>query len=154
VRGELLRRYPNTVVYAAKATADDKISETPADQKQPVLGGFLDPDITFFGFDLRDSDLDQGNGWLFVLQQQPTEPRFGFDETPETPATPGTWSDATWADTGTQPGAYLVVAGNRLLGLTRDGVKFVDHGASLAAISFQKPMRVAVHGRTLVHHQS
>jgi len=150
VRGELLRRYPNTVVYAARATADDKISEQPADQKTPVLGGFLDPDITFFGFDLRDTDLDQGNGWLFVLQQQPTEPRFGFDETPETPAMPTTWSDATWADTGTQPGQYLVVTGNRLAGQSHDGVKFVEHSASLAAISLQKPMRVAVHGRTLV----
>jgi hypothetical protein len=104
VRGELLRRYPNTVVYAVRATADDKISDVESDKKTPVLGGFLDPDITFFGFDLRDTDLDQGHGWLFVLQQQPTEPRFGFDETPETPAMPASWDDATWADTGTQPG--------------------------------------------------
>jgi hypothetical protein len=151
VRGELLRRYPNTVVYAVRATADDKLSEQAPDVKTPVLAGVLDPDITFIGFDLRDSDLDAGHGWFFVLQQQPTEPRFGFDETPpEAPASPPSWSDATWADTATQPGAHLTIAGNPLAGVTRGGVRFVRDAAALAAISLQKPMRVAVHGRHLV----
>ena len=154
VRGELFRRYPNTIVYAARATAEDKLSEQEADRQTPVLGGFLDPDVTFFGFNLRDVDLDQGNGWFFVLQQQPTEPRFGFDETPPaTPAVPPSWSDATWADTGTEPGAHLAIAASPLAGKTREGVTFVRDAAALAAIGLQKPIRVAVHGRTLVKRE-
>jgi hypothetical protein len=151
VRGELLRRYPNTVVYAVRSTAADKLSEQAADVKTPVLAGALDPDINFVGFDLRDTDLDQGNGWFFVLQQQPTEPRFGFDETAaEQPAFPPSWSDASWADTGTQPGAHLAIVGNPLAGVIRESVTFLRDAAALAAISLQKPMRVAVHGRHLV----
>ncbi|WP_254764255.1 hypothetical protein [Natrinema marinum] len=70
VKGELLRRYPNTDVFAAKAVADDPEDGSEADRvpalpnthvtrddgdedvKFPVFRGTLGSDITFFGFDL------------------------------------------------------------------------------------------------------
>ena len=44
----------------------------------------LKPDVTFLGFTLSDlkhwANTAPAFGWFFVIQQQPTEPRFGMDE--------------------------------------------------------------------------
>jgi hypothetical protein len=107
LRGELLRRYPNTSVYAAKAVEDngDRVPALPGshvtrgdatsndDLKFPVFRGQLDPDITFFGFDLgveealydpydetdEEPDDHPDEGWFFVLEEPPGETRFGLD---------------------------------------------------------------------------
>jgi len=110
VRGELLRRYPNTDVFVAKAVGEQGEGEdadrVPAlqnthvtrddageDVKFPVFRGKLDPDITFFGFDLSpdealyepyhegtpEPDDHPDEGWFFVLQEPPAETRFGMD---------------------------------------------------------------------------
>jgi hypothetical protein len=97
VRGQLLRRYPNTAVYAWKKrttpAADPATDPTQlmkdangnplnADAIQtPVFSGFISPDITFFGFDIDKEDVAK---WCFVLEEQMSEPRFGFD-VPVTP---------------------------------------------------------------------
>jgi hypothetical protein len=151
VRGRLLKRYPNTSIYAWRS-ANGRLINPPqaSDVKKPVFTGVLGTDIAFAGFDLTDTDLTTGDGWFFVLQQQPTEPRFGFDEgTGEPQATLGSWADVNWDDAGTAPGHYLQITGNRLSGKNIDGVKFVEHAAHLATITIQKPVAVALHSRTL-----
>jgi hypothetical protein len=100
VRGQLLRRYPNTAVYAWKkrTTPADPDPRSPNHTElmkdangnppnasaiqTPVFSGFIPPDITFFGFDIDKADVAK---WCFVLEEQMSEPRFGFD-VPETPA--------------------------------------------------------------------
>jgi len=42
----------------------------------PRYTGVIDPDITFFGFDIPQAEIAQ---WCFVLEEQMSEPRFGFD---------------------------------------------------------------------------
>ena len=83
VRGQLLRRYPNTSVYAWKKTngADTLLKDADGQRPDgavelPVFSGVIGEDITFFGFDI---DHDQIEKWCFVLEEQMTEPRFGFD---------------------------------------------------------------------------
>lgn len=102
VRGQLLRRYPNTAVYAwrkrttpanpdpndpdhtqLKKTPDG--GAAPIDIQQPVFQGVIPPDITFFGFDIDKEDVGQ---WCFVLEEQMTEPRFGFDVDVPVPGQP------------------------------------------------------------------
>jgi hypothetical protein len=109
IRGELLKKYPNTVIYAQRAkwqeTADgvfdptkerelDDVSdaefEKPPKEKLrfPIFEAKVDPDIYLFGFDLG-TDTAKGRiaepatkdnvGWFFVLKERPGEPRFGFD---------------------------------------------------------------------------
>jgi hypothetical protein len=79
IRGRLLQRYPNTSIYAWRASVR-KLVNPPADGPQaPVFSGVLGSDIAFAGFDLTDADLRRSDGWFFVLQEQPTEARFGFD---------------------------------------------------------------------------
>ena len=88
VKGQLLRRYPNTAVYAWRRRAMPRpLKETQLDKQAdgsaavgailtPRFSGFIDPDITFFGFDIQQADIPN---WCFVLEEQMSEPRFGFD---------------------------------------------------------------------------
>ncbi len=97
IRGELLRRYPRCTIYAARAEWTEEERRRPRQEGTaaddilllPTFWGTLDPDINFMGFDLDASeargsrDPEEDPGWFFVIQQQPTEPRFGADNTDE-----------------------------------------------------------------------
>lgn len=141
IRGDLLRRFPNTLVYAWRADGDE-LKDPPGagDIVRHVFDGWFAPDVTFFGFPLAEADLE--DGWFFVVEEQPTEPRFGFDE--GTPGALAAWSDATWADTGTNPGAHLTIDVNPLNGSVRNDVTFGTNAGHMAAIWLQRPVRVAV----------
>ncbi|MBI5301751.1 MAG: hypothetical protein HY868_06425 [Chloroflexi bacterium] len=149
LRGQLLRRYPNTIIYAWR-TKNKKLKDPPAagDILEPVFRGTFDPDVSFAGFDLRDTDLTDGEGWFFVLQEQPTEPRLGFDETRTDPL--DNWSNASWDDVGVESGKYIKIQGSPLNNLVLGGVMFGKNSAHLAHITLQKPMRVAIHGKHMV----
>ena len=56
VRGELLRRYPNSVVYAVPAGADGRL-QPDAPLALPVFAGRFEPDLTFVGFDLTEEQV-------------------------------------------------------------------------------------------------
>lgn len=105
VRGELLRRYPNTVIFAGKAKAGSGgdngrvLDET--DERFPIFRGTLSPDITFFGFNLPAADARGGTaaaplGFFFVFQEQPTEPRFGLEPQSSDPVSQ--WEDLAWTN--------------------------------------------------------
>lgn len=153
IRGRLLQRYPNTSIYAWRAKGGKLLTPpAPTDLKKPAFSGVLGTDIAFAGFDLTDADLSQGDGWFFVLQEQPTETRFGFDEGDGAPQkTLTSWSDATWEDTGTAPGHYLRLTGNPLSGAKIGLVGFIDHAGALAYISIQRPVCVALHAHTITN---
>jgi hypothetical protein len=56
------------------------------EERYPVFRGTLEPDVTFLGFELSEEQVRSGtatdpDGWFFVVEGQPTEPRFGLDET-------------------------------------------------------------------------
>ena len=155
VRGALLRRYPNATIMAWRAVRDGSRQKLmpnpgPADLALPAFFGHFAPDISFAGFDLTREAIIGGEGWFFVIQQQVTEPRFGFDEAPANaaPATPGNWLDARWIDTGTLPGQHLNMAG-RLANTTAAGVQYARDAAHIAAVALQRPFRLAVHARHL-----
>jgi hypothetical protein len=51
IRGELLRRYPNSVIYAVAAVNVNgkfDLSPRPEDEKHPLFRGSLNPDVTFW----------------------------------------------------------------------------------------------------------
>jgi hypothetical protein len=83
LRGQLLRRYPDMVVYATKGTRSNRGTTIPK-QGQPQFFGRLQPDLTFVGFALTQAELGSAD-WWFVLEQQLAAPRFGFDVDPEDP---------------------------------------------------------------------
>jgi hypothetical protein len=119
IRGDVLRRYPHTDVYAVKARwgsegreIDDDSGTDPAKIARPLFSGMMDPDANFFGFALtKEQVLGDGvrngadAGWYFVLAEPSGEPRFGMDE-----VAPGvadsqfgrpvgtSWNDLGWAN--------------------------------------------------------
>jgi hypothetical protein len=107
VRGELLKKHPNTRVYAIEGRSvggkrypalaeympkDDQgalvgrdgANEQPAPQILPLFTGTLRPDLTFFGFpftvdDARGVTLDHPDGVYLVIEELLSEARFGLD---------------------------------------------------------------------------
>ncbi|QES51780.1 hypothetical protein DEJ50_31925 [Streptomyces venezuelae] len=117
IRGDLLKKYPNTAVYAHRArwnpsnenpdprrerspvTPRDPNRPTAQEIRLPIYEARVEPDITLLGFDLTEAEA-KGNatdpGWFFVLQERPGEPRFGADDGP--PVRVEVWNDLTWED--------------------------------------------------------
>jgi hypothetical protein len=104
IRGELLRRYPDAIIYAARAKivqGQRVIDETA--EKYPIFGGSLSADTNFLGFNLGAADVKGGTasspeGWFFVFQQHPTGPRFGLE--PSAAETVARWADLAWTNFG------------------------------------------------------
>ncbi|MEU4446936.1 hypothetical protein AB0K14_19455 [Actinosynnema sp. NPDC050801] len=123
IRGELLKKYPNAVIYAQKAQwpGGDQTKErelvplTPAQEadpprsvlRTPLYAAKIDPDITFLGFDLTVAEAHTGAGWFFVIRERPGEARFGLDLARDPATLAQTVNDLVWSDTGTQPGGFL-----------------------------------------------
>ncbi|MFM0330094.1 hypothetical protein [Paraburkholderia strydomiana] len=114
IRGELLKRYPNTIIFAGKALLDPETNELHLDEtdgaeqsyKHPIFGPVtLAPDITGFGFNLTadealGNDPSAPHGYFFGFQQVPTEPRFGLEPI-EDPAGVHYWSELSWQNFAT-----------------------------------------------------
>lgn len=129
IRGELLKRYPNAVIYAQKArwqldrngnidASKERIFETRGPDtewlRMPLYEAKVDPDITFIGFDLTAEEAQGGTGhanstepgWFFVIKERPGELRFGLDI--ERSGQLNVWNDLAWPDvSGDQDGGFL-----------------------------------------------
>jgi hypothetical protein len=161
VRAEVLRRYPNTLIYMSKADVDsngDFVLKAPEEQIAPVFGGALPPDIRFFGFDIAAAtakgDGGANKGWFFVFQEEASEPKFGLDESGE--PSPTSWDDLGWEQLPPNT-AYIdlsTAAPNTGGILMPPGVVWhVAEGtraAHLAYITFQPPVRVLVHASEML----
>jgi hypothetical protein len=69
VRGDLIVRYPNIVVYARKKVGSSEPN------LYSLFHGLLPPDIGFYGFDMPAGLASLGD-WEFVIQERPGELRF------------------------------------------------------------------------------
>lgn len=125
IRGDVFKKYPNTMVYAQKAIYDpaDKTAQRilPKDLDKdvlyPIFQAELEPDVYLFGFDLdidtarglRGDDNPANNpGYFFVLRERPGQIRFGLDDFTDDlgntdlmpPSGPlDSWNDLSWEHT-------------------------------------------------------
>jgi hypothetical protein len=144
----------------------EQIPAPGVEERYPEFRGTIDPDITYLGFQLSIEDArghDGELGWFFVIQEQPAAPRFGLDEPGDgPPAAPATWSDLDWADV-VSPGTdlatvrHVTIAGPLatppvtlpvLAGHPQPTATWGADASQMAAITYQRPMRVAIHART------
>ncbi|MCU4751580.1 hypothetical protein OB919_06245 [Halobacteria archaeon AArc-curdl1] len=174
VRGELLRRYPNTMLYAAKAVADtdeatgrtDRVPALPNsnvtradegdDLKLPIFSGRLTNDITFYGFDL-------------TIPQARSDPYHEAGKTPDDHDDEGWFfvleeppADARFGMLGgdddptidpiAEPGAYTDVADppSWVHEDLEDDLEWGKNGAHMAEITWRRPSRVAIHASELL----
>lgn len=84
VRGELLQKFSNTLIYLVEKTKipPTKPNYAPnAPRVFPVFEGALLPDITFLGFPIGEA---LANNYYIVFEERMTDLRYGLDVTDET----------------------------------------------------------------------
>jgi hypothetical protein len=122
LKGDLLRRYPRTSIYAVRATwarndaaIYERVEDTSRPPVYPSLFGTLGSDVTFVGLqfptDVRvDEDLvgdttaptsqrpQARAGWFLAFEQEPSEPHFGLDVGTATHRNevPQRWEQLSW----------------------------------------------------------
>jgi len=178
IRGELLRKYPSTVVYAQRAaftSGNPALPRVLADEtvagniRMPIFRGDLEPDISIFGFligeeEARGHPSHPGDpappdpGWFFVLKERPGEPSFGLDDPAEGTPPLVSWNDVHWGHLSfpAQSPSAIAVAANHLVltgtggpDLPIDGV-WGKTSADMAYILLQNPVLYARHARELL----
>jgi hypothetical protein len=170
IRGDLLRRYPTTAIYAAKAKWNPNANQgrggrdldTGTPPKPPIFRGALPPDMTFLGFDITAEDaLGSTNpggdqGYFFVFSELHAEVRFGADSADgPVPEALDDWADLSWGHLARTADVFEALGYIRLdrhgpPGGSRAQPVWGAGGAEMAVITMQQPFRMAVHaGRML-----
>jgi hypothetical protein len=164
IRGELLRRYPGTVIYARQGVNTGSRRVPGPVEKYPLFRGSLEPDVTFLGFDLSRDEAtgsDADPGWFFVLQEQPSAPRFGLDKAVGfASAIPKAekWSDLTWGHLAADQNSFDALTHVPASGALPDtsairqppGIAWGRNAAHLAYATYQQPVRIAIHASDMI----
>lgn len=180
VRGDILKKYANTLIYAQRAHAarsgehvlpepivKDVATEADVQNeiKFPAFKASIEPDIRFFGFDMTveqargdedpRSETDDW-GWFFVIQQLPGEPRFGMDVSfapDEDPTTPLTWDDLAWSHLPDGQTYVDTTAGPASFipsGPDESASQWGSDSARMASILYQRPVMILVHAKEML----
>ena len=134
LRSSLLRRYPNATIYLTPAAS----TTPPGPDIFPILNGSMEPDVTFIGFPIAPAAaVGSGTnpGYLVVIQEHPTEPRFGLDAAVTTAL--GT---ASHLPIGTAPPT----------GVPLKGLTWGRNSGHMAEITRRLPVRITIHASQLV----
>jgi len=145
LRGDLLRKYPNTVVFMqrAKRVLTGRVPDETVPIKMPVASARLQEDIFFLGFDISQAQAIGGGqdaGWYVGLQERPGDIHFGLDQ--ETAVSSPT--EAHWDNAGTQPGQCVDLENGKPL------FAGLRHAADVAVLLYQKPFMVLIHATKML----
>jgi hypothetical protein len=157
IRGELLRRYPNSVIYAVPAVKNGEqldLHPNPNEELHPLFRGTLKPDVTFLGFKMKKEDAIADPGFFFVIQEHPTEPRFGLDAAKFDKLLPEltTWNNLNWrhlANTEEELKVLSHASINTVLP-DIDKAKWGKNSSHQAYITLQRPVRIAIHAKDMI----
>ncbi len=172
VRGDLFKKYPDTVVYTTKGKWELKsgawvrrptFDYSESCTKHPIFTGTFPPDINFFGFDLTETEIrgvlpenrldEDGNennpGWFFVLEERIGEARFGADICDSVPSV-YSWDNFCWShiDSWNNNANYIgtgYIDGALPTSVVDPENPWSGNADIKARILLQKPFRVAVH---------
>lgn len=143
IRGELLQKFSNTLIYLVRKKPDGKPNlDQNAARTYPVFEGALPPDIVFIGFPIKKA---QAADYFVIFEERMTELRFGLDETPEGSAAGINENDFSWDHFPTlAPEGYL------------DGIQPTifnqqwNNAAFISKVMMQKQVRAAIELKTLL----
>lgn len=159
IRGDLLRKYPNTEIFMAKAgwldqaQGSHKLMFDPGNPDQwgddlirrPVFSAQIDPDYIFLGFTLSPSEASgDGNdpGWFFVLKERAGDVHFGLDIKTEIPGIDPSWDQLEEV----AENQCVEVGSAKFEALPRTG----NRADQLAGMLFQKPFMLFIHASKLL----
>jgi hypothetical protein len=163
VRGEVMRRFPRLIVYAAQGVlangtitiSDPGPSQVASTWLAPQFLSRLDSSTAVFGYAIGRADVQSDitndkPGYYFVFSEPVTGPRFNFDEPQATP--PTQWTDFDWSRVPTVRG--FAIAGTDVTtppGETSpDSPRWNRDAADMARIAFARPYRVCYHADELL----
>lgn len=167
LRGELFRRYPDTLLYMVPAfwhTLPDMTQVRRPDYsnvnntaKFAYFRATIEPDLLLFWFDIDKLDAigqatpgSNDPGYFFVLQESMTGTRFGLDEFEGEvpPDVLASWRELTWAHLDLAETPYITSTFPSYLDPVQpapaDGT-WGDASEEMATILYQKPYLVAIH---------
>jgi hypothetical protein len=137
LRTSLLRRYPDAIIYLTPAPTATPTTP-PRSDVFPIFNGSMVPDVTFVGFPISPAAAvgsAADPGYFVVIQEHPTEPRFGLDA-----AVTNALSNKSHLPIGTQPPA----------GVPLKGRSWGKNSAHMAEITRRLPVRITIHASQLV----
>jgi len=137
LRSSLLHRYPNAIIYLTPALTST--SGTPPPDIFPIFNGAMEPDINFFGFPLTPAAaIGSGSnpGYFVVIQEHPTEPRFGLD--------------VSVANTLLATKSHLAIGTQPPAGVLPKGHPWGANSAHMAEIMRRLPVRITIRASQLV----
>ncbi|MFK8008017.1 MAG: hypothetical protein AB8H03_16790 [Saprospiraceae bacterium] len=148
LRGDLFKKFPNTIIYAQKANANNELEANTFEF--PVLSASLGKDLTIVGFTLSLDEVLNGNGWFFMFKERSGEVRFGLDEGPnQLPF--DNWNKAGWDDFGGNK-KYLDIDTNinDITDKPINGIEWGKNSAHMAHILYQVPVAFGIHASDLL----
>lgn len=119
IRADLLKKYPNTLIYARRAVWNSSGVGHAFDPhpifdggdpdteyiRFPMFKAHVQPDIVLLGFDFSVDEAKgsttpstDAGGWFFVFSERPGQTNFGMDNPPFLPPTAqyDSWDDINW----------------------------------------------------------
>jgi hypothetical protein len=139
VRGDLVMHYPSVRFLLVEPTT--KVASLPS------FSGWIAPDVRFVGFDVESASAvtAPGSRWKVVIEEQPSEPRFGLDTDP-TPADLADWSDLAWEHLNAQaddaPHLIVGAAGFPSNHQAPGEATWGLNSAHMARVTYQAPFRM------------
>lgn len=112
IRGELLRRYPDAFIVAARAQGSQGKPVfldpgVPGARARVLYHAALSPDYVFVGFDLSEAQV-RTEPWWFLIAEHPTAPRFGMGVADGKPAGSEQRDELDWDDLGGLVGGRFI----------------------------------------------
>lgn len=161
IRGDLLRKYPNTEIFMTSAAWDNKeagshklaldvndqslwVNDSP-NLRRSLFSARIEPDYTFLGFNLGIQEVrgdSETPGWFFVMKERAGDTHFGLDLNSEPNS-----NDPSWEQLGEiSENQCIQVGSTQFNALPRSG-KRADQVASML---YQKPFMLFVHASRLL----
>jgi len=139
VRGELLQKYGNTLIYLIPKKGKKPDFTKDAKRIFPVFEGKLPPDLVFVGFPISEEDARENKHFL-IFEERTTDLRFGLDKEKEGDQI----NDFSWEHFGIEEGGYLDALTPEIF------AKDWNSAAFIGKTMLQKQVRVAVELKSML----
>lgn len=174
IRGELLRKFPGTVIYLQESKwqvdgNNNPIFTQPRKEAAsapvyPIFTGKLEPDVYLLGFD-KEASLIKGGiedpnnpGYFVVFQERVGEVRFGADEYDAGKTYSSIipdWNEVNWFHLKDNPVADGFIKLDKTIQIASgvnnpDQVVWNNNSATVAYALLQLPVKLSVHGHGLI----
>jgi hypothetical protein len=174
IRGELLKKYPNTNIYMQKATwyaldGNGDITSTllaagkprnlaiasATTIKKPLFFSQINPDLYFVGFEISAAVAKGSStpnttdpGWFVCFEERAGEIMFGADEERDMGQLLLNWDSLSWLDLNNS--TYIDTSFVFTAPQTPQGVIWGSNSADMAFALYQKPSRVFIHSNDML----